>query len=74
MWLREHNPPHFHALHGEFHASFRIDDLSIDDGHLPPSIARLVRRWAVRYKEELADNWRRARDEMELRPIPPPEP
>lgn len=71
MWFREHNPPHFHAVHGEFDASFRIDDLSVFAGELPHSLSRLVRRWALRYKLQLEENWQRAREELDLLPIPP---
>ena len=74
MWFREHNPPHFHAVHGEFDASFRIDDLVVFEGSLPLHLTALVRRWARRYKSNLAANWVRAREQAPLRPIPPLDP
>ena len=74
MWFREHNPPHFHAVHGEFDASFRIEDLVVFDGSLPSHLARLVRRWASRYKKELEENWGRARCHQPVLQIPPLDP
>lgn len=74
MWFREHNPPHFHAVHGEFDASFRINDLIVFEGFLPPNLAALVRRWATRYKMELEENWIRARGHQPLLSIPPLDP
>ena len=36
MYIRgEHNPPHFHALYGEYEAVVDIQKLEVIDGRLP---------------------------------------
>ena len=32
---REHNPPHFHAVYGEYDAAFEIETLNMMEGDLP---------------------------------------
>lgn len=32
---KEHNPPHIHAVYGEFEAVFGVSDGSITEGRLP---------------------------------------
>ena len=53
----EHNPPHFHAYHGEYEAVFSIDDLEMLKGHLPPRVRGLVIEWADLHHKELKRNW-----------------
>jgi hypothetical protein len=38
FYYREHNPPHFHAVYGEFEVEILIEDLSVDVGYLPPRV------------------------------------
>jgi hypothetical protein len=57
FYYREHNPPHFHAVYGEFEAEILIEDLSIDVGYLPPRVLGLVTEWASLHKTELLKNW-----------------
>ncbi len=33
---REHNPPHFHAVYGEYNGTFEISTLKMIEGDLPP--------------------------------------
>jgi len=60
MYVREHLPPHFHAVYGEFEANVSIDGGEVIEGRLPRSAARLVREWTTRHRAELESNWRRA--------------
>ena len=39
----EHNPPHFHAVYGEYMGAF--------------DIKALVREWAIHHKEDLLKIW-----------------
>jgi hypothetical protein len=73
MWWREHPPPHFHARYAEFQASVSINNLTVVDGWLPPRILRLVKEWGFAHRDELMDNWRRARSvpPEPLKPIDP---
>ena len=43
----EHNPPHFHALSGEWEASIRIGDFAVMAGKLPPKVLGQVVEWAL---------------------------
>ena len=61
MYVRDHPPPHFQAVYGEYEANVAIDTGEVIEGMLPRSAARLVREWALKHREQLADNWRRAR-------------
>jgi len=57
FYYRDHNPPHFHAVYGEFEAEILIEDLSVDVGYLPPRVLGLVTEWASLHKTELLENW-----------------
>jgi Domain of unknown function (DUF4160) len=39
------------------------------EGHLPANAAHLVRQWTLAHRNELEDNWRRARAGQPLRKI-----
>jgi hypothetical protein len=60
MYVREHPPPHFHAVYGEFEANVSIDAGEIIEGGLPRNAAHLVKEWTTRHRAELESNWRRA--------------
>ena len=66
--VREHNPPHFHALYGEYSGEFDINTLSMLEGDLPPRAVELVREWAGLYKEELLAMWN-SRETYSLPPL-----
>jgi hypothetical protein len=67
---REHPPPHFHAIHGEFEAQVAFDG-SVLSGSLPRRAAGLVRHWARLHAAELAANWERALAREPLASIDP---
>jgi len=54
---REHQPPHFHAIYGEYNALFAIDSLEMIEGDLPNRAVRLVKEWGQRYQNELQTMW-----------------
>jgi len=54
---REHQPPHFHAVYGEYNGLFAIDSLEMFEGDLPHRAVRLVKEWAERYHKELQTMW-----------------
>jgi hypothetical protein len=53
----EHNPPHFHAIYGEFVGEFDIRTLALIDGDLPVKAQSLVKEWAAEHKHELIEIW-----------------
>ncbi len=71
MYFGDHNPPHFHAVYGEYQAQVDIESLSVFGGHLPPRALGMVIEWATQHRAELAENWKLAREHQPLRRIPP---
>lgn len=57
MFADEHNPPHFHAEHGDYRATFSIETGQMIQGDFPPKKSALVTAWAIIHKEELLRNW-----------------
>jgi hypothetical protein len=71
MFVKDHPPPHFHALYGGHRARVSIASGEVIDGDLPPRAARLVREWASLRRDQLRANWVRGE---EMRPMLPVEP
>jgi hypothetical protein len=63
--------PHFHAEYAGATASFEIRSLERLTGELPGRVERLVRGWARANRDELVENWHRARAGKPLRQIDP---
>ena len=61
MYVRDHPPPHFHAVYGEYEANVSIETGEVIDGALPKAAARLVEEWTLARQQQLSENWRRAR-------------
>ncbi len=71
MYYNDHGPPHFHARYGEFEAAIAIQTGEVLAGRLPPRALGLVQEWREKHKDELEENWRRARQRQPLEKIPP---
>lgn len=54
---REHQPPHFHAVYGEFNGYFEISTLEMLEGDLPRRAEKLVKEWGAKYQEDLQRMW-----------------
>ena len=61
MYIRDHPPPHVHAIYGEHEANVSIDTGEVIEGKLPKVATRLVRDWVIENNEQLHENWRLAR-------------
>lgn len=61
MYVRDHTPPDFHAVYGEYEANVSIETGEVIDGRLPKVAARLVKEWTLARQTQLRENWRRAR-------------
>jgi hypothetical protein len=59
MLVNDHQPPHFHAIYGEFEANIDIATGKVIKGKLPKAAKRLVKEWADLHRVELMDNWLR---------------
>jgi hypothetical protein len=42
MYIKDHNPPHFHAKYNEFQATFSIENFALLNGKLPSKALSLV--------------------------------
>jgi hypothetical protein len=56
MFYRDHNPPHFHAVYGNFEAIIDIERNELISGYLPPRVLGLVTEWAALNQKELMEN------------------
>lgn len=54
---KEHNPPHFHVLYGEYVGVFEIKTLHMLEGDLPAKAQALVREWAQQHQDALLRIW-----------------
>jgi Domain of unknown function (DUF4160) len=70
MFYRDHEPPHFHARHGEHRVTVRIAD-GIVTGPLPHQALVILLAWWNLHRDELRANWERARARLPLQPIEP---
>ena len=71
MFFDDHNPPHFHALYGEYEVLIDINTFAIFAGHLPPRALGLVIEWATLHQDELLNDWERAQSQEPLIKIEP---
>ncbi len=71
MYYRDHHPPHFHAIYGEYEAQIVIETLEPLAGMLPLRALRLVREWAEMHRDELEANWAKAEARLPLDTIEP---
>jgi hypothetical protein len=71
MYFSDHNPPHFHAIYGQFDAEFAIETGERLKGAFPPRAEKLVREWSSIYRRELDEDWERSRNHQPLKEIPP---
>lgn len=53
----EHNPPHIHAVYGEYVGSIDIQTGELLEGDLPNRALKLVQEWTKNHKEELLNIW-----------------
>jgi len=71
MYHDDHGRPHFHARHADRTARITIDEIVAIDSNLGRQQLRLVLAWAELHREELLENWRRARAHETLNKIDP---
>jgi hypothetical protein len=71
MYFDDHGPPHFHARHADGAAKVRIDTLEVIESSLGRRQLRFVLAWAELHRQELHENWSRARAGETLRTIEP---
>jgi hypothetical protein len=70
MFFNEHGVPHFHAVYGEHQMTVEIETATIH-GQFPARAQRFVLEWLDLHRQELLDNWQRARQRQPLQRIAP---
>ena len=70
MFYNDHNPPHFHAVYGEFKVVININD-EIVEGFMPKRALKLVFEWMDLHKVALIENWDLAQLGEKLKNIEP---
>ena len=53
----EHQPPHIHAIYGEFSGSLIISNGELLDGDLPAKAIMLIREWLEVHRKEVQKIW-----------------
>lgn len=71
MHYDDHNPPHFHAIYGEFEVEIVIPSLQVLDGRFPSRALGLTIEWATQHRDELLLDWELAVTRQRLRSIEP---
>jgi Domain of unknown function (DUF4160) len=71
LYFDDHSPPHFHAWAAGRIARVRIDTLEVLSNDLTRKQIAMTRAWAALHRDELEENWRRARNSETLIQIEP---
>ena len=70
MFYRDHAPPHFHAVYGDYEITVEIKS-GIIRGDFPKRALRLVLEWLDLHKDELLEDWRLVEARHPLKKIAP---
>lgn len=53
----EHNPPHIHAIYGEYIGAINIQTGELIEGNLPKRAIKLVQEWLNVHRNEVLNMW-----------------
>lgn len=70
MFYKDHAPPHFHAMYGEYVITVEIVS-GVINGRFPKRALRHVLEWLELHKDELLENWQLAEEKKPLKKIAP---
>jgi len=70
MFYREHGPPHFHAVYGEYEVTIEIET-GVVTGRFPKRALGHVMEWAALHRDELLENWTLSREKQPLKRVAP---
>ena len=70
MFYRDHAPPHFHAIYGDFEIEVSIAN-GVVTGKFPKRALGHVLEWYELHKKELLEDWGLATRRKPLKKIPP---
>jgi hypothetical protein len=71
MFFDDHEPPHFHAEYQGQTATFDFSGKLLVGSIRSATARKLIREWARSHRDELDDNWKRARMLQPLNQVPP---
>ena len=71
MFFKDHNPPHFHAIYGEFELIVGISPINVMWGTAPNRVSSMVLEWAALHQDELLEDWNRCQKGGEVLKIEP---
>lgn len=63
----EHNPPHIHAIYGEYMGAIDINTGKLLEGDLPTRALKLVQEWLDIHRNDILNIW----NTQEFKKIPP---
>ncbi len=70
IYWRDHQPPHFHARHGDDEVIIEIETGEVT-GHISRRAVEMLQKWRKLHINELLDDWKRAEQKKALRQIAP---
>lgn len=70
IFYKDHEPPHFHAVYGDFEITVDIVT-GVIGGQFPRRALRHVLEWYELHREELLEDWELARNRQPLKKIAP---
>jgi Domain of unknown function (DUF4160) len=70
MFYRDHSPPHFHAIYGEYEVTITIET-GIVSGEFPKRALSHVLEWLELHKAELLNDWELAKERKPLNKVNP---
>ena len=71
LYFDDHLPPHFHAKYSGDEALIEIENSCVLKGALPSNKLKLVLAWSELHKEELNENWMKAKNKQLPQSIEP---
>lgn len=54
---KEHNPPHIHAIYGEYEATFYIKNRQLFEELFPKAECKIIHKFINKYSIELLEMW-----------------
>lgn len=70
LYYKDHAPPHFHSVYGEYEIIVEIET-GVVQGRFPRRALQHVLEWLATYRDELLEVWQLARKGRPLKKIPP---
>jgi len=71
MFYGDYNPPHFHAIYGEFEAVISISTCNIISENMPTRALELIHDWYSIHRNEFLNNWDFAIQKKQLNKMEP---